>query len=463
LLGLILKSIQTASIIVFSIATLQKANIAFQNFDTDFASLPSTLGNPNFMSAFMAIAAFSWLPSLNQKRTKSSKFLANRLYSLMGVVGCLYGVYLADSFQGYVILIAGVMGLIFFFLYTRKRKKTLTFLCGLSTLLAIPVLAGLANKGPLASLIYQETIAFRFYYWKVAIRAVINSPLFGYGFDTYEYVFRLFRSREEYLRLPGVVSDSSHNIFLDLAIFGGVPLSLLWLTLSLIALKNICNLLRKFGNNTNGDNFIIVSGVMTFFGLQLQSLINPFQFGISIWLLLITIFFCVQSLGPELKDSKHRRKNSEILINGIKGKKRVFVSSFMVVLTIVINPLFCALPLVTDIRFRNAVQSSSPNRLLAVALSWPIVPSRTQSIADGLVNSTLNNGGFAPGTIDDSILRLQKQLGIDLGEKLTLLSPNSFVAWEFVYKNEENVFKKKAALIQLRRLDPSNTEWEKDN
>jgi O-antigen ligase len=91
------------------------------------------------------------------------------------------------------------------------------------------LLLGIFNMGPASKYIYETSVQVRGFYWEAAVRIIHQHPLLGVGFDGYGDWFNRARSAEAFKYNSGVVSDSAHNIPLDIGASGGITLLLAYL------------------------------------------------------------------------------------------------------------------------------------------------------------------------------------------------------------------------------------------
>jgi O-antigen ligase len=91
-------------------------------------------------------------------------------------------------------------------------------------------MGGFLQKGPLSTLLYQDSITYRGDYWRAGIRMISEHPLFGVGFDSFgDYYFRYRDLTSATRRGPLIYTNSAHNYFIDFAANGGLFYLLLYL------------------------------------------------------------------------------------------------------------------------------------------------------------------------------------------------------------------------------------------
>ena len=233
-----------------------------------------TLGNPNFHSALMGMtAAVVLMFGLFSKLRVFQKCIL----LLLGVLA-LWNIRWSSE-QGYLVFIASLsVGLLMFLFMTRKMLFAWIALA-VSTLGGICVGLALFNVGPASRFIYGSSIEVRGFYWRAAINLITENPLLGSGFDSYGDWYRRGRTQEIADFNPSIAADSAHNIPLDIAVNGGVPLLLAYLAIQVFVLVSIIKIVRK---STNFEiNTAILIAIWT--GFQVQSLISINSIGVGVW------------------------------------------------------------------------------------------------------------------------------------------------------------------------------------
>ena len=148
---------------------------------------------------------------------------------------------------------------------------------GLTTVL---IIAGSLQSGPLSNLIYRSSITQRGDYWHAGFRMVSQNPIFGVGLDSYGDWYRFFRSPEAADRFRGsVVSNSAHNVFIDIAATAGISALIGYLLLITFAFRASWKYILA---NNELDPFFI--GVFAaWIGYLAQSIISINNIGLGIW------------------------------------------------------------------------------------------------------------------------------------------------------------------------------------
>ena len=242
-----------------------------------------TLGNINFLSAFLGMTSIMFfIQALNPLLKLNIRFIF-----MLKVLIDLYLIYSTGSIQGPLIFLAGIV--IFGYLYIFRLKAHTTKLLTLYSVIVITfaslVLLGLRNLGPLAKTVFQPSVLFRQDYWHAGWQMTLNKPFFGVGLDSYGDWYRQVRGELSTLRTgPGRVSNTAHNIFLDISATGGlipgVSYALFMLCIFFFAVRFISRTRQPFS--------IQAMVFCSWCAFQIQALVSINQIGIGIWGWLLT-------------------------------------------------------------------------------------------------------------------------------------------------------------------------------
>ena len=314
--------------VVFSFyGIIQMSGRDFVSWDNPYNAVIATVGNPNFASALMAIfsvLAFSILFIKNF--SKIFKVLA-----IVCIVMSVTAIVSSDSRQGLVSLFFAIVFFSSIYLYSIHRKFgwIVVSLSAFSSALAI---AGMLQKGPLATLLYKPSVSIRGYYWDAAVEMLKKYPLTGVGFDHYGYYFKELRSVEYPLRYGfDLTSTNAHNTFLQMFATGGLPLGLSYLLVMISTL--IVGL--KLVKDSDSDQRILSLGLLSaWIAFQAQSVISIDNIGISVWGWLLTgAIFGLASRKESQKKMIESSSSSRI------GKKQITVLPFLISAVVLIPAL----------------------------------------------------------------------------------------------------------------------------
>jgi hypothetical protein len=255
---------------------LQHFKIDPIKWNNPYNSVLSTLGNPDFAAAVMAIfMVLSFGLILN-----SSKSVPVRVFACVNVLLLLVTIVFSQVRQG---LLAGAIGgAIVGLVWLHQRSKISAYvLAGFSVVVGLLGLVGMLNKGPLATYFFKTSVTYRGDYWRAGVAMFKSHPWFGVGLDRYGSYFRQYRDSTQSLRRgPDIVSNAAHNVPIQLAATGGIFVLIAFLAITVfIGWRGVVAL-----RNTTGLNQIVVA---TFFGAwvtyEAQSMISIDNVGIAIW------------------------------------------------------------------------------------------------------------------------------------------------------------------------------------
>ena len=234
-----------------------------------------TFGNPDFQSAFMGlIAVVAFTMSLNTLFSK--RFRIGLI--LLGVVSLIV-VYETIAKQGYFSFMAGAGVVLMLWLFVTGRKTLSKAVSVLGVLSGGLIFLGLVNVGPLATYLYKASLEARGYYWRAAAKMVLDHPFFGVGMDGFGDWYRRSRA-EDYLASNFLsVSNTAHNVYLDIASSGGFPLLVLYGLLSALVVRSIVRVVRR----TVDVDLYFLAIVGAWVAYQAQSFVSINQLGLAIW------------------------------------------------------------------------------------------------------------------------------------------------------------------------------------
>jgi O-antigen ligase len=408
-------------------------------------AMVATLGNINFMSSFLGLAAISYsCRLLLEKLSISSKLFFLSLTSLN-----LYLILISQSIQGVGVFFAGLTLLLAFKIrHSHSLLKSLIFLVS-TIVIGIIVFVGTLGLGPL-SVLRQNTVLFRLDYWQAGINMLIANPINGVGIDSYGDYYREYRTLEAVTRTgPQRVTNTAHNIFLDIFSGAGIFAGLFFTLIMLLTAKAIFSALK--GNFVNVD-FISFSAM--WLGFMVFLLISINQIGVGVWGFIFTGLvngFVIRSRIDKGKiegavyagKRKTERSISENLKNlgsaaDLKSPNRALQFTVSGVLTIAVGTL-SLIPNVADARFVSATRSSNLDQAIKVVNSPGIQDFHIERLISALAEA---------GRSKESL---------ELAQLLTKQNPQSWPAWVAIVSSGIATRDQKVrAANELFRLDPNN-------
>jgi hypothetical protein len=411
----------------------------FIDWNNQYGNLLGTFGNPNFIGSFFGIFSSVLFATLFS-RTMDKRFRIGA-FLLLPIV--FIAIMDTKAVQGKVLFVAA--GGIALFFYVRDRFQSNYWSLAYISVAAISFLValfGTLQKGPLANLLYKETVSLRGEYWHSGWQTGLSNPWFGVGFDSLGDWYRRSR-RESALTLPGVdtVINAAHNVYMDIFAFGGWPL---FIAYSAISLSVILSMLKFIRRNKKFD-FIFVTLVCVWTCYQLQSIISINQVGLAIWGwitagLVIAYSNLDQNTGDDSQQN-FRNKNrgrTDASTNGVLSPK-LLAGIFAVVGLLISVP-----PLSADMKWRDAQLSQDVVKVEAILKPSYMNPLSTNKIINVV-------GVFETNKFHD--------LAHKYALEAVKFNPNSYETWKTITLLSKSTEREKfEALVQMKRLDPLNPE-----
>ena len=345
-----------ANLIVGTYFLLQITGKDFTEWQQIYGDPSSTLGNPNFVSGFLATTTFCYLALFqnNSKLLKLNRFL--QFVSILGIGFSITCIVLTSSSLGLLSVLFGFLFiLISIFLKRiaifRKMSNTHRLVFALSLFIFIPLSAVILtfNLFSLAS-----SITNRLYYWQVSLTALMSKPLQGFGFDSTGDFFRTVDRQDRFGATFAV--DSAHNLVIDLATWVGLPVIVIILSLLVLTLIKFLRLILNSTLVLSTEMILFVS----FLSFITQALISVPTIGVNAW------GFCFLGSLITLAFPKASNKGvSQIKIGVLRASQ-----SLLVLILILLLPLF-PMRFMKDIDFRTFSESGDGLRLINLVQQWP--------------------------------------------------------------------------------------------
>ena len=396
----------------------------FYTFNNVYGSnVFGSFGNPNFQSAFMGIVAATALTMAVFSSLKTYYKLA--LITLVFLA--IYNISLSSQ-QGYLNLMAGFVTAAIIYLFKRKLLILGWATLGSFGIAIVLVLFGILNIGPLAQIIYKSSLQARGFYWRGAINLIIDHPFFGVGMDGFGDWYR-----RSWSGVSGV-TDTAHNIPLDIGASGGLPLLFLHLVIIGLALFSIIRVVKHKGE----FDVYFAAIVAAWVSYQAQSLISINQIGLGVWgwsLTGLILGYEINTSDTEpFKNLNTARKGKVVTQKFSAGALVITFITSGIGLTIAVPPYLAAN------RFYEALQSRNANIIQPAAYLQPYERSRFLYVAQILNQNKLETQAI-------KVLR-----------DASKMYPDSFALWQqwstIVSATPADVAR---AIAEMKRLDPFNT------
>ena len=345
---------------------LQISGRDFVAWDNPYSSMISTLGNPNFASATLAILSLIGLSGILVKNLH----IFFKALGIVLTVLALIAIVISGSRQGLLVIFFSSVFYLSVYSYIRSRKLGI-LVVGFSVVGAILAILGMLQKGPLVSLLYKDSVSVRGYYWRAGIEMFKDSPLTGVGVDRYGAFFKQFREVGYPLKYGfEITSSNAHNTFIQIFAMAGFFAGIFYLSLIVYVFLSGLRLLKQCQPN---EKTIVLGLLSAWLGFQAQSLISIDNLGISVWGWL---------LGGSILGLSFAQKENVKSINAGSSKNMVKINLF--------QPLVSLILLLPIIIFTSSLYKIERNMFVLKGISSPSFPENKPAVLK-FANEVINN------------------------------------------------------------------------
>jgi hypothetical protein len=302
----------------------------------------------------------------------------------------------------------------------------------------------------------QETVLFRIDYWQAGLDMLISNPLNGIGIDSYGDHYREYRSLEAVTRTgPQRVTNTAHNIFLDVFSGAGLIAGLLFLAIMLLAALAA---LKSLKLNFKDDDFPVF--VAMWLGFIVFCLISINQIGVGVWGFLFTglITGTMANYQSEVKAIRGKEKvgkskggkviagRNQGLEPTLKNSQNSRPAEVLLSLLLALAAFAIALiPNITDARFLAAIRNPDLSRALELVDDAGVQDFHKEQLIGRLAEQ---------GRQEDSLR---------LALAVTEANPRNWQAWVEIIVNEKaSKVQKEVAANRLLALDPNNKLFQEE-
>ena len=363
----------------------------------------STLGNINFMSAFLGLACALLIVFISE----SDRVWHERLFFFSVTCFNIWIIITSGSIQGIAIVLTAMVIVFTIKIYSSKGLfGGMTFLTG-SSIIGGFVLIGTLGLGPLRALV-QATALYRSDYWRAGWDMFKSNWFFGVGLDSYGDYYRQYRDLLATVRTgPQRTTNTAHNIFLDLLANGGILLGGSFLILCTYVILRLGYLITK----DKGKSPELVRIMTLVFSSMIFYLISINQIGVGFWgfiFLGLAIGVCTRHSIPLAISQREKALKDKSITGGKKPKfDRVGSSEskdsefakmpnvFLVLLFGVIGGVLALPPLLSDHKMLNGLRN---NDLVTIKLAAGTIGSSEfyrEKYLDMLVKSGMEREAHA--------------------------------------------------------------------
>jgi O-antigen ligase len=395
-----------------------------------YGNILGTLGNPNFISSFLGIFVVIAFALIIE--TKTSRMLRISLISFSGVA--ILEIINSKSLQGLIVVGVGVAVVLLLYLFwsSTLHRAWIPYLLVI-TALGITAILGMLQKGPLASVLYKQSVSIRGAYWRAGWTMMQENPVFGIGLGSFGDWYPRARDASA-LVIPGsgVYTNAAHNVALDIGAGGGVILFSLYLAIHFMVIISAI----KFIKRSKSYDAIFVGLLGGWICYTAQSIISINQIGLAVW----GWVFAGAVIGYEYS-SKDVFENSEGARKQVPKKGSGKVNDYfgiLISLAAVVGLLVSLPPFKAEAEWRTASESGDLKRFTSAIETWPRSSLRYGTAIKVLYENKLNSEA------------------LKYTRNAIKFYPDSTRLWYFLYQIPESTQQEKdLARVQIRRLDPS--------
>lgn len=399
------------------------------NWNSAYSPVFGTFGNPDFVSAFLGfMSAFAFAYLFARISSKKIKLLSFVVLSIT-----IYVIMKTQAQQGLIIIVL-VLAIVLYFEIRNYLNSIIIQLVYLVAFLVVGLftLVGTLQKGPLSDFLYKSSVTQRGDYWHSGISMLWSKPFTGVGLDSYGDWYRYFRTSAAAGRFEGTaVSNSAHNVFIDIAATSGVFAILAYFFIIVLALRASWHI---YSSNPKLDPFFI--GVFAaWIGYLAQSAISINNIGLGIW------GWVFPGILIAISRWQHEDLNSKKISKPVKVK--MDFSGMFMMSGLIVGLVIGFIPFNADANFRHALKSGDSNKIYVAALKWPADTSRM------IYTAKL----FQSNKLDEEAEYL--------GRNSVKINPRSFEGWQFLYEFPSIKGAEKSRILnKLQSLDPNNRNLE---
>ena len=361
-------------------------------WSTNYNAILLTVGNPDFAGALLGIFAATLCGVLF-----SQSGIIFRLFVGVSVLLALLVIYWSQARQGLVGLTIG-FGVVISTVVWQKSKKSSLVLLFIGALAGLLGILGTLQIGPLAKLLYKNSISDRGYSWHAAWQMFATHPLFGVGIDRYASWFLKYRD-PKYPLLYGYQQNvnDAHNVFLEIFATAGIFAGILYLILTIyVGLRAV-----KAWKRYEGKNQILVSGIIAgWLVFVAQSAISPNTTSIAIWGWVFAGVIVSLSKNEEVAEpAKTQMKKNRTFISS-QSKFIAFTLLSMCFLLLIVIPMNISASRMSNFdTFRGNDDAQTRVKLMKIAdlaFNSPLQsPENRVKIAFGITNAGLVTEGIS--------------------------------------------------------------------
>jgi hypothetical protein len=344
----------------------------------------------------------------------------------------------SKSFQGLGATFLGIFFVVMLFVFYKRIWIVFYGLIAVGVVGGSLIAAGLFEKGPLGSAVYQFTLPIRIQYWQAGLKMLIDHPLSGVGLNSYGDWYRSARDADA-LITPGatITTNVAHNVYIDFASNGGFLLLFAFSALFGATFYYSLKALRKL----HKFDALFVSALGVWIVYLITAFFSIDQLGLAVWGWVIgggLIGISKGIIGQSIKGDETGRKISAAEKSKMieRNATNALIPQLLLFLIFVgaVAPAFKG-----DLDWAQARRSGQAQVIAEQVVKWPQDEIRYSNAMYGFLTSGLE--GQAVPLI---------QQGLQM-------FPRSSVLWNYLYQNPKTpVEQRNLAREKLLELDPLN-------
>jgi O-antigen ligase len=412
------------------------------SWSNPYGNILGFFGNPNFIGAFLGI----WISATTGYFLFSNMSTTKKLALLALLLLAIYEVYKSRAVQGVVVTAAGLAVVLFFVIRSKAKSDIPTFIYSILVIIAgTGAGLGALQKGPLAEVVYKTSVSLRGAYWHAGLEMGLRFPFSGVGMDAYGDWYRRSRSVYSATVLPGpnTVSNSAHNVVIDIFAYGGFPLLISYLGILILGFSAIVKGIRS----SRSYDPVFVAIVVAWSGYQLQSIISINQVGLVVWGWLLTglliSYVRVRQSAANISTSDKPSVNHRATRTSKNGQ---FISSPLIAgIGIGVGLVLSAPPISADMAWTKSTRSGNFLEVQKALTPSYLHPSDSNRLVQFV------------GILEQNNLSDQAR---EYALKAVKFNPDNVDSWFALYSvRNSSQSEKDLALKNMRKLDPNNPNY----
>ena len=262
----------------------------------------------------------------------------------------------------------------------------------------------------------------------------LKNPLFGVGLDSYGDWYREVRGEIATLRtIPDRITNTAHNIYLDISASGGFPLLLAYLVILFFAGRASFRVFKR--ESAFNPHFTAIFAAWIAYLIQAGISIN--QIGVGIWGWLFTGAL----IGYERVTSSDVGKKDARKSSSLQGVQLPASSALLGLAGFASGFFLAFIPFNADSNFKESLQANDPSKQFASAKAIGATAFHMELALDAAIKA--NNEPLA-SEITDELLRRY---------------PRDFMGWRLrQVLNSSTPEEREEAYRMLKVMDPFNPE-----